>query len=486
MTTSQSQGSSGLTGSFRLSNSDSLALGGASSNCVQIRTLAIGKTMAAASSLPGTSTANMNSTPAPCGGGNSNVQMADSGERITLVVENTRFIVDPVLFAAHPDTMLGRMFGPNGSNGAGLLTRPNERGEFQVAEGVSATVFRAVLEFYQTGRIRCPPSVSAADLREACDYLLIPFNSSTVKCVNLRALLHELSNEGAQAKFEEYLETIILPAMVSSAERGDRECHIVVLSDDDVVDWDSEFPPQTGEEYSQIIYSTTLYRFFKYIENRDVAKHVLKERGLKKIRLGIEGFPTHKEKVRRRPGGKPEVIYNYVQRPFMRLSWENEEAKSRHVDFQCVRSKSITDLVNVDGVAADAAGGAAALDHVVVEEQVDFALEPAQGAVVAFAPVHYNNNPLVSISAGNGAGHPNHGHHLAPIALPSSGQSLPLPPPTPMTGQFHLPPSPSSQRSMGRSHGQGTNHAAMSSSSSFNVNNMSSSVQQDLSSSDDD
>lgn len=32
-----------------------------------------------------------------------------------------------------------------------------------------------------------------------------------------------------------------------------------------------------------------MYRFFKYIENRDIAKEVLKERGLKKIRLGIEG-----------------------------------------------------------------------------------------------------------------------------------------------------------------------------------------------------
>lgn len=38
-----------------------------------------------------------------------------------------------------------------------------------------------------------------------------------------------------------------------------------------------------------VVYSTHLYRFFKYIENRDVAKQVLKERGLKKIRLGIEG-----------------------------------------------------------------------------------------------------------------------------------------------------------------------------------------------------
>lgn len=44
------------------------------------------------------------------------------------------------------------------------------------------------------------------------------------------------------------------------------------------------------------------------------------------------------------------MIYNYVQRPFLRLSWEKEEAKSRHVDFQCVRSKSITNLTAVDGV----------------------------------------------------------------------------------------------------------------------------------------
>lgn len=41
------------------------------------------------------------------------------------------------------------------------------------------------------------------------------------------------------------------------------------------------FPP--------VLYSSKLYRFFKYIENRDVAKTVLKERGLKNIRIGIEG-----------------------------------------------------------------------------------------------------------------------------------------------------------------------------------------------------
>ncbi|KAG7252529.1 hypothetical protein CRUP_001793 [Coryphaenoides rupestris] len=162
--------------------------------------------------------------------------------------------------------------------------------------------------------------------------------------------MHELSNDGARRQFECYLEEMVLPLMVASAQSGERECHVVVLTDDDVVDWDEEYPPQMGEEVSlcpvlsTVIYSTKLYRFFKYIENRDVAKSVLKERGLKKIRLGIEGYPTYKEKVKRRPGGRPEVIYNYVQRPFIRMSWEKEEGKSRHVDFQCVKSKSTTNL----------------------------------------------------------------------------------------------------------------------------------------------
>lgn len=265
--------------------------------------------------------------------------LPSSDDRITLVVEGTRFILDPAIFTAHPNTMLGRMFS------SGLeFTHPNERGEFEVAEGFSSAVFRAVLDYYKTGTVRCPPSISVQELREACDYLLIPFDANTIKCQNLRGLLHELSNEGARQQFEVFLEDHILPLMVLAAQRGDRECHIVILLDDDTVEWDDDYPPQMGEEYSQTICSTAMYRFFKYIENRDVAKQVLKERGLKKIRLGIEGYPTYKEKIKKRPGGRAEVIYNYVQRPFIRMSWEKEEAKSRHVDFQCVKSKSVTDL----------------------------------------------------------------------------------------------------------------------------------------------
>lgn len=292
-----------------------------------------------------------------------------SDERITLVVENTRIVVDPALFAAYPDTMLGRMFGSSLENN---FTRPNERGEFEVAEGMSATVFRAILEFYKTGVIRCPPTVSVPELRDACDYLLVPFDSKTIRCHNLRGFLHELSNEGARGQFESFLEDLILPVMVASAQRGDRECQIVVLLDDDVVDWDEDYPPQTGEEHSQIVYSTEMYRFFKYIENRDVAKKVLKERGLKKIRLGIEGYPTHKEKVKCRPGGRAEVIYNYVQRPFLRMSWEKEEAKSRHVDFQCVRSKSITNL-DADGIESSApANNAGVVERAAATGEVNY------------------------------------------------------------------------------------------------------------------
>ncbi|XP_053740998.1 BTB/POZ domain-containing protein 10-like isoform X1 [Synchiropus splendidus] len=264
-----------------------------------------------------------------------------AGERVTLIVDNTRFVVDPGIFTAQPNTMLGRMFGSGRDNN---FTRPNDKGEFEVADGISSTVFRAILDYYKSGIIRCPDGVSIPELREACDYLCISFSYSTIKCRDLSALMHELSNDGARLQFESYLEEMVLPLMVASAQSGERECHVVVLTDDDVVDWDEEYPPQMGEEYSQIIYSTKLYRFFKYIENRDVAKSVLKERGLKKIRLGIEGYPTYKEKVKRRPGGRPEVIYNYVQRPFIRMSWEKEEGKSRHVDFQCVKSKSITNL----------------------------------------------------------------------------------------------------------------------------------------------
>ena len=40
------------------------------------------------------------------------------------------------------------------------------------------------------------------------------------------------------------------------------------------------------------VQSTDLNKFFKYFDNRDIAKEVLQERGLKKIKFGIEGKLT--------------------------------------------------------------------------------------------------------------------------------------------------------------------------------------------------
>lgn len=83
-------------------------------------------------------------------------------------------------------------------------------------------------------------------------------------CLSSGALMHELSNDGARRQFEFYLEEMVLPLMVASAQSGERECHIVVLTDDDVVDWDEEYPPQMGEEYSQSEWrQTDMLHFFK-------------------------------------------------------------------------------------------------------------------------------------------------------------------------------------------------------------------------------
>ncbi|CAF4124058.1 unnamed protein product, partial [Rotaria magnacalcarata] len=272
----------------------------------------------------------------------STTSTTNNSDRVTLVVDETRFVIDPQLFRAHPNTMLGRMFSISWETS--LV--PNERGEYEIANGISATIFRSLLDFYSIGTIRCPPSISIQDLREACDYFLIPFDQLTIQSQDLCGLLHELSNDGAKKQFEMFLENDIFPVLVESAQRGDRECQIVILCDDDLIEWDDDYPPQLcqEEDKAQIIRSTAMYRFFKYIENREVAKLVLKDRGLKKIRMGIEGYPTHKEKVRCRPRARPEAIYSYIQRPFLRMSWEKEEAKSRHVDFQCVRSRSVNSL----------------------------------------------------------------------------------------------------------------------------------------------
>ncbi|CAH8616232.1 unnamed protein product [Heterobilharzia americana] len=315
-------------------------------------------------------------------------QSSSGRRRVSLLVDGVRFLIDVELLQAHPNTMLGRMFNSQFLETRYIYDNPNSNyhqstsmesspptdrksqtttfttyssssstihhtfqthpPDIPIAQdsNISAQVFRTILDYYLTGRMSCPPGVSVQELKEACDYFLIPFNQQTVRCENLRAFLHELSNDGAHGIFGQFLETHILSLLVKCTQLGERECHIVIVTDDETIDWDPDYPPQMPENElnSHIIYSTQMFRFLKYIENREVAKQVLLERSLKKIRIGIEGYPTCKDRVKFRPGARPEAIYNYVQCPFLRMSWEEEENKSRHVDFQCVKSKSVSDL----------------------------------------------------------------------------------------------------------------------------------------------
>jgi hypothetical protein len=65
----------------------------------------------------------------------------NNSDRVTLVVDETRFVIDPQLFRAHANTMLGRMFSSSWETS--LVS--NERGEYEIANGISATIFRALL-----------------------------------------------------------------------------------------------------------------------------------------------------------------------------------------------------------------------------------------------------------------------------------------------------------------------------------------------------
>uniref|UniRef100_A0A1I8FE82 BTB_3 domain-containing protein n=1 Tax=Macrostomum lignano TaxID=282301 RepID=A0A1I8FE82_9PLAT len=263
----------------------------------------------------------------------------DSPRNLTIAVDGARFVVDPNLFSRYPDTCLAECF----TSSLDLsITRPNDQGEYELRDGFSAEVFRAVLSFYTDGCLRCPRGTDVSELRAACDYFMVPFTLDTMrKCEDLQGLLHE-------AQFEHFLEEVILPQLVTCAQRGERECQIVILADEDVVDWDERTIPQLCRT-PRCCLSYSMCRFFKYVENRDVAKQVLKERRMKKIRIGIEGY----RHTRRKAGGRSDVIYSYAQRPFLRVSWEKEENRSRHVDFQCVKSKSISDLTSLEAVAVE-------------------------------------------------------------------------------------------------------------------------------------
>ena len=110
----------------------------------------------------------------------------------------------------------------------------------------------------------------------------------------------------------------------------------------------------------------------------------------------------------------PSVIYNYVQRPFIRMSWEKEENKSRHVDFQCVKSKSITNLAQAadetplmvgggPGLSNQGAGGqpimmqADGRDHHPHHQQVSIVQQAQDGSINVIPPQPSPSEPYPDV-----------------------------------------------------------------------------------------
>lgn len=65
-----------------------------------------------------------------------------SKDRVTLMVDETPFVVDLKLFANHQNTLLGRMF-----SNKNFEMKPNARGEFDIGRGtcLTSSVFRIIL-----------------------------------------------------------------------------------------------------------------------------------------------------------------------------------------------------------------------------------------------------------------------------------------------------------------------------------------------------
>ena len=73
------------------------------------------------------------------GSGTNRILMKD---RVTLIVDETPFVVDSKLFNAHQNTLLGRMF-----SNKNFEMKTNARGEYDIGRGtcLTSSVFRLIL-----------------------------------------------------------------------------------------------------------------------------------------------------------------------------------------------------------------------------------------------------------------------------------------------------------------------------------------------------
>ena len=101
----------------------------------------------------------------------------------------------PASYRSHRGSLCGTCGGGGGGGSRRRVRLPSHRRGARHASptdvclsgaGVAANVFRVILDYYLVGKMTCPPDVSVKQLKQACEYFLIPFNHETVSCSNLR------------------------------------------------------------------------------------------------------------------------------------------------------------------------------------------------------------------------------------------------------------------------------------------------------------
>lgn len=80
-----------------------------------------------------------------------NTNSSSSKDRVTLIVDETPFVVDSKIFLNHQNTLLGRMF-----SNKNFELKTNARGEYDIGRGtcLTSSVFRIILVIFYFKKLK--------------------------------------------------------------------------------------------------------------------------------------------------------------------------------------------------------------------------------------------------------------------------------------------------------------------------------------------
>lgn len=191
-------------------------------------------------------------------------------------------------------------------------------------------------------------------LKEERDLLPPPIILSDYDCRKYMAKCYDGVQTSADF-FEYLLDRIVIPALGDSAKRGDRECHLRILTNEDGCLWDDEskqeeeaieaykYEKELASKYGDhhyvaeelrkrgfgskplkdvgiscgVVHNEDLCRYLALDVNHEIAKQVLKKRGLDKCTIGVEECIVLDEE---------ECRLRCCDRPFLKVVWGDTES----------------------------------------------------------------------------------------------------------------------------------------------------------------